>query len=249
MAKADSTQPGEEEKPVDRSRQQSRERNRRYREKHGSRIRQKARENYHKRKAAGVLPDREKTRRWGRGTGKRYRERHHEKILQRAREWKAQNPERVRGYYRKHMRNKRLRDRCFALKQDVAVRIGYALSSQGARKAARTLALVGCTVRELAAHLESLFLPGMTWDNRSVNGWHIDHIIPVSKFDLNDPQQQAAAFHYTNLQPLWASENRRKSNKVQGQNLFGFAYAARIADAAAAKPKRRRKHGGRHKPD
>jgi hypothetical protein len=89
----------------------------------------------------------------------------------------------------------------------------------------------------------------MTWDNRSVNGWHIDHIIPVSKFDLNDPQQQAAAFHYTNLQPLWASENRRKSNRVAGQNLFGFAYAARIADAASAKPKRRLKNAGQHKHD
>jgi len=107
--------------------------------------------------------------------------------------------------------------------------------------------LVGCTPKELAAHLESKFLPGMTWGNRTVNGWHIDHVIPVSKFDLSDPVQQEAAFHYTNLQPMWAKDNRAKSNRVGGQNLFGFAYAAKIADATSAKPKKRRTDGGKHR--
>ena len=96
----------------------------------------------------------------------------------------------------------------------------------------------------LRAWIESKFLPGMTWENR--RQWHIDHIMPLAKFDLSDPAQQAAAFHYTNLQPLWAKDNLRKGDKVAGQQCFGFACAARIADAASAKPKRRRKHGGQH---
>ena len=54
----------------------------------------------------------------------------------------------------------------------------------------------------------------MTWQNHTVTGWHIDHIMPCSNFDLSKPEQQKECFHYTNLQPLWYDENIRKSNKV-----------------------------------
>ena len=53
----------------------------------------------------------------------------------------------------------------------------------------------------------------MSWKNHGLNGWHIDHIKPVSKYNLLDPEEQKKCFHYTNLQPLWAIENIRKSNK------------------------------------
>ncbi len=43
---------------------------------------------------------------------------------------------------------------------------------------------------------------------------HIDHIRPCASFDLRDPDQQRACFHHTNLQPLWAADNLRKSDKV-----------------------------------
>jgi hypothetical protein len=72
--------------------------------------------------------------------------------------------------------------------------------------------LVGCTPLDLMAHLESKFLLGMTWENRHL--WHIDHIIPCDAFDLIDPGQQRACFHWTNLQPLWSSDNLSKSNKI-----------------------------------
>jgi hypothetical protein len=53
----------------------------------------------------------------------------------------------------------------------------------------------------------------MTWENHGRYGWHIDHIRPCASFDLADPEQQRKCFHYTNLQPLWASENMRKGDK------------------------------------
>lgn len=69
---------------------------------------------------------------------------------------------------------------------------------------------LGCTVQELRIHLESLFKPGMSWDNWSKDGWHLDHIIPLSLFNLTDPAQFKDACHYLNLQPLWAKDNLRK---------------------------------------
>lgn len=42
---------------------------------------------------------------------------------------------------------------------------------------------------------------------------HIDHIKPCTSFDLADPEQQKACFHYTNLQPLWAVDNLKKGEK------------------------------------
>lgn len=76
-------------------------------------------------------------------------------------------------------------------------------------------ALVGCSGEQLAAHLESLFVDGMTWQNYGKNGWHIDHKRPCASFDLTDPEQQKQCFHYTNLQPLWWWDNIAKSDKYE----------------------------------
>ena len=51
----------------------------------------------------------------------------------------------------------------------------------------------------------------MSWDN--YGQWHIDHIRPCSGFNLLDPIEQRVCFHYTNLQPLWAGDNLKKSNR------------------------------------
>jgi hypothetical protein len=71
---------------------------------------------------------------------------------------------------------------------------------------------LGCTIDELKSYLESKFQNGMTWDNWSLYGWHIDHIKPLASFDLSDRKQLLEACHYTNLQPLWAKDNLAKSD-------------------------------------
>jgi hypothetical protein len=76
-----------------------------------------------------------------------------------------------------------------------------------------TLELLGCTIQELKIHLESQFEEGMSWENYSKAGWHVDHIRPCASFDLTDPTQQKQCFHYSNLQPLWAKDNLSKGSK------------------------------------
>ena len=73
---------------------------------------------------------------------------------------------------------------------------------------------LGCSVSELKVYLESKFQPGMTWNNWSIDGWHIDHIKPLSSFDLTDRKLLLEACHYTNLQPMWAKDNIIKRDKL-----------------------------------
>ena len=77
----------------------------------------------------------------------------------------------------------------------------------------RTSKLIGCNGATLRTHMEDLFEPGMSWENygRAVNQWQMDHKVPLSKFDLHNPEQAAAAGHYTNVQPMWSGDNARKS--------------------------------------
>ncbi len=80
------------------------------------------------------------------------------------------------------------------------------------------LNLLGCNMAAFRERFESLFLPGMTWENQGK--WHIDHIIPCSAFDLTIFEEQKKCFHYTNLQPLWAKDNMSKGDKTAYQLLL-----------------------------
>lgn len=76
------------------------------------------------------------------------------------------------------------------------------------------LKYTGCTLREVMLHLEKQFDEGMNWSNRSTFGWHVDHIIPLARFDLTREDHRHVALHFTNLRPLWWRENTDKSDKI-----------------------------------
>jgi hypothetical protein len=78
----------------------------------------------------------------------------------------------------------------------------------------RSLDLIGCTAKECLEHLESLLWPGMTWENRGKNGWHIDHIVPIDSFDITIKEEQYKCFNYKNLQPLWEDDNCSKGDRL-----------------------------------
>jgi len=71
---------------------------------------------------------------------------------------------------------------------------------------------LGCSIPELKTHLENQFSSGMSWEN--YGQWHIDHVKPLSSFDLAIREDFLKACHFTNLQPLWAHDNLSKNNKL-----------------------------------
>jgi hypothetical protein len=72
---------------------------------------------------------------------------------------------------------------------------------------------LGCSIEHLRLHLELFWGDGMSWENWGYgkSKWNIDHIKPVSKFDVSDRNQFLEVVHYSNLQPLWYEDNMRKS--------------------------------------
>lgn len=81
------------------------------------------------------------------------------------------------------------------------------------REIGRTVQALGYTALEFKFHIETLFTDGMTWGNHGQ--WHVDHIKPLSRFNLTDPEQRRAANSLDNLQPLWAAENMSKGAKFE----------------------------------
>lgn len=95
-------------------------------------------------------------------------------------------------------------------------RMWILFKSAGVKKTLRSAELLGIDKAGLFRHIESLFLPGMNWNNRGRDRgcWHIDHKIPCASFDMTDPVQAKACWNYKNLQPMWAEDNWRKGDKI-----------------------------------
>lgn len=151
---------------------------------------------------------REKTREWWHRT-KAERSAYH-------RQWRQDNREKIAESFRE----RRDRDPAFRILDNLRSRLWDALKRHGASKSGRSLELFGCTATELRAYIESQFMEGMSWENygKFLDCWHIDHIKPCSAFNLTDPEEQRACFHYTNLQPLWAPENLAKGKGPYRKN-------------------------------
>jgi hypothetical protein len=152
----------------------------------------------------------------------RYRKNNPDKRKKTVTEYDKRNREANRARYRRNPWDparrhayKKVRletDLQFKLRTYLSKRMVCAIKRGHARKSNRTITLLGCSIPELRAHIEAQFKDGMTWENWGA--WHIDHRRPCASFNLTDPAQQSACFHYSNLQPLWAAENLSKGARL-----------------------------------
>lgn len=136
---------------------------------------------------------------------KKYYEENKPILLEKNRLWKKNNPDRYKAQRKRYNQQPQRK-----IRRNFKKRIKELLQN----RTESTHHLLGCSGKELAAHLESKFRDGMTWENYGVKGWHMDHIVPCAAFDLTDPNQRKQCFHYSNLQPLWCKENLNKGIKV-----------------------------------
>ena len=125
-------------------------------------------------------------------------------------EWRANNKDKHTAIRRRYHNNRVKHDPNYRLTHNLRSRVRIAL--KGICKSAKTMELLGCSVDYLKQYIENQFKEGMTWDNYNLCGWHVDHIKPCARFDLTNPEEQRKCFHYSNLQPLWATANIKKSD-------------------------------------
>lgn len=126
-----------------------------------------------------------------------------------------------------YVRQRRATDIQYKLQTRLRQRLRGALIQTSAVKSARSLELCGCTLAELVEHLQvTMPLRGeepLTFEDDV----HIDHIIPLSYFDLTDPVNQRIACHHSNLQVLTAEDNLKKADKLPWPKEEVDAYVAK----------------------
>lgn len=124
-----------------------------------------------------------------------------------------------RRYYQSHKKyfkeykKKKLRTNIQFLLSE-RIRNRFNLAVRNGSKGGSAVKLLGCNISEFKIYIESKFKKGMSWRNYGLKGWHLDHIVPLSNFDLTKTSDVKKACHYSNIQPLWAIENIIKSNRL-----------------------------------
>jgi hypothetical protein len=135
-----------------------------------------------------------------------------ERRREQRRAYRTANREKENAQNREYRRKRKEADPMYKLQMNLRCRLSKVFRLK--TKPCSASRITGCTREELRAYIADKFQPGMTWDNYGHKGWHVDHIVPISAFDLSDEQQLKAACHYTNLQPLWAFDNLSKGGKI-----------------------------------
>lgn len=170
--------------------------------------------------------------------GKHY-EKNKDKLIKKQSDYYKNNKEKINLKYKENYSNnrekmikqsvkskkeRRKKDPIFRLRESISSLIGAKIRKNNN---SFTKFLV-YTIQDLRIHLESLFEPWMTWENRGVYRidtwndedqstwfWQIDHIIPHSKFNYTSMEDEEfkKCWALENLRPLSAKQNNLEGNR------------------------------------
>jgi hypothetical protein len=146
--------------------------------------------------------------------GALYHKKYPERRVETNKKSKLKRKDRNRTLYRIWETNEIATNIEYRLKKALRVRLSDIIT-KGLRKGSAVRDL-GCDSTQFKKYLESRFTEGMTWDNwgNRRGCWSIDHIMPLSAFNLQDRQHFLLANYYLNLRPLWWVENIRKRHFI-----------------------------------
>ena len=137
-------------------------------------------------------------------------------------QWRKYNREHLNNYKKDKYKN----DEAYRLALNLRTRLRQALLKQVTHNNSKIEELLGISIKEFKKYIEFLMSPEMTWESID-----LDHIVPLSSFDLTNPEQLKQATHYTNIQPLLKSDNRAKGANyhehdlaVQNEKLYEYEY-------------------------
>ena len=143
---------------------------------------------------------------------KQFREQNKERINERQKQYREQNKEHVSEVAKQYYKQRRQTDPLFKMRCNLRNLINMSMKNQGYTKRSKTYNILGVDFETFKKHIERQFTKGMNWENHGTYGWHYDHILPISSAQTEE--EALKLNHYTNFQPLWAADNRRKSDKI-----------------------------------
>jgi hypothetical protein len=146
-------------------------------------------------------------------TKRKHYKKYRDNIIEYQRNYREKNKEAVYAYRDEYHRNKLKNDPIYKMICNIRSRTSLFCRRISLDKNFSSTKSIGIDKEGLILYMESMFTDGMSWDN--YGEWHIDHIKPLST--AKTPEDVIELTHYTNLQPLWASDNLKKGKKYQEQ--------------------------------
>lgn len=146
-----------------------------------------------------------------------YRDQNKEQIKIQRKQYRQANAEHIQKKQREYLptrkekiKERRKNDKDFQLSEILRSKIHKMLKGQETSYKD----LIGCDPPTLKLWLQFQFDNNMSWNNIG-SYWHVDHVLPINRFDFSKEMDKRVCFHWTNLQPLEKNNNRSKYNHIQ----------------------------------
>ena len=138
-------------------------------------------------------------------------------INERNKNYISDNRNKRNEYIRKYKKEKKLKEPSFKIYELLRKRIWRCVKKN--KKSNISKYYLGCDLEFYKKWIEYTFSNDMNWENHG-KIWHIDHVIPISYFNLTDDDKIKIAFNWKNTRALSIKDNLVKKDKIYFDDIF-----------------------------